>query len=330
MGKTRRAQRILGLAAGVGLFASLVLSQAACGWDPSRPFDRNSPVVNEAIAELDGGDAGSATAILTEYLSTGACSEGSIGTPLLVRARANGGVDLGLSLFKVAEGYGQRFGDEEKDSGLSEAARAARGGDIECARKIVKAIAEDDNVSVELRGRARYIEGNLLFLDAKYKDSVKVYDEALTLTPGMVDAGEQVGRDAAWNRAIALRRIEDQKDASPPDASSQDASNDQQSPDASPPPDGGNGDGGDPGNDGGGKGNDGGGPPDSGKDDNQKDSGKDDNPPPQDAGRPPPQQEPPSSMDERILDKLENAPTVQQEAAKKQAQKRRVRVPFDK
>ncbi len=322
----RRLRARLGTVAALGVFAVVVLPLAACGWDPSRPFDRNSPVVNEAISELDGGDASSATTILTEYLSTGACSEGSIGTPLLVRARPNGGVDLGLSLFRVAEGYGQRFGDEEKDSGMTEMARAARGGDIECALKIVKAIADDDGVPIDLRARARFIQGNLLFLDTKYKDAVKAYDESLTLAPGMVDAGDQVGRNAAWNRSIALRRIEDQKDAgkdASSDASS-DASQDASNQDGSPPPDGGQqGDGGDPGKDGGGKNGDG------GNDDKDKDGGGDDDNKNPDAGRNHPP-EPPSSMDERILDKLENAPTVQQEAAKKQAQKKRVRVPFDK
>lgn len=318
-----RVRRVFGAAAALGVAALAMLPVAACGWDPSRPFDRNSPVVNEAISELDGGDAGSATAILTEYFSTGTCSEGSIGTPLLVRSRPNGGVDLGLSLFRVAEGYGQRFGDEEKDSGLTEMARAARGGDIECALKIVKAIAEDESVTIDLRARARYIQGNLQFLDTKYKDAVKSYDESLTLSPGMVDAGAQVGRDAAWNRAIAMRRIEDQKDAG--QDASRDASQDSSSDDASPPPDGGKpNDGGEPGKDGG-KPNDG----DGGSDDKGKDGGGDDDDKNPDAGknRPP---EPPSSMDERILDKLENAPTVQQEAAKKQAQKKRVRVPLDR
>ena len=31
---------------------------AACGWDPSRPFDRDAPAVRHAMGELDGGDAG--------------------------------------------------------------------------------------------------------------------------------------------------------------------------------------------------------------------------------------------------------------------------------
>jgi hypothetical protein len=295
--------------------------EAACGWDPTHPFERNSPVVGEAIEQLDAGDAGSATQILQDYLSTGSCTQGSIGTPLLVRARPNGGVDLGLSLFRVAEGYGQRFGDEDKDGGLDEFKKGVRGGDIECARKIVQAIAEDDSVSIDLRARARFIEGNLQFLDAKYKDAVKAYDLALALAPGMTDGGDPIGRDAAWNRAIALRRIEDQKDAG------KDASDDKDG--SSPPGDGGNqGNDGGKGGDGGGNGNDsGGGGRDSGGDDNQRDSGGSNDRP--DSG-PQRAEEPPATMDDRILDKLENAPTVQQEAAKKQGQKRRVRVLQDK
>jgi hypothetical protein len=319
---TKRAFRATAIAA---IIAAML--EAACGWDPSRPFERNSPVVGEAITELDAGDAGSASQILEDYLSTGECTQGSIGTPLLVRARPNGGIDLGLSLFRVAEGYGQRFGDEDKDGGLDEFKRGVRGGDIECARKIVQTIADDDNVAIDLRARARFIEGNLQFLDAKYKEAVKAYDLALALAPGMFDAGDPVGRDAAWNRAIALRRIEDQKDAGK-DAQS-DAQSDQDG--SSPPGDGGNqgndggksGDGGGNGNDAGGKGNH-----DAGGDDDKKDGGGQDNDRP-DAG-PQHSEQPPATMDDRILDKLENAPTVQQEDAKKKGQKRRVRVLQDK
>ena len=53
------------------------------------------------------------------------------------------------------------------------------------------------------------------FLRAKYEEAVKEYDLALTLVPGLFEeaGGDGIGRDAAWNRAIALRRIEEQKDA---------------------------------------------------------------------------------------------------------------------
>jgi hypothetical protein len=320
---------------------------AACGWDPSRPFDREAPQVNEALRAYDAGEAGSAAELLQDYLTTGACSEGNIGTPLRVRERPNGSFDLGLALFKIAETYGHRFGDEENDAGfLDPNLKGKRGAQVDCALRVVRAIADDPAQAVSLRARARYLEGNLLFLTAAYKEAVTAYDHALELVPAMADAGpigsnpdagvtyapDAVGRDTAWNRAIALRRIEDKKDAgqdaSPPDGGG-DSGNDQQSPDSGKD---------DKNKDGG---ND---------DDKDKDSGKNDNKDDQDAGKdsgaddqnkPPPkkdpkddQQEPPppsrQSQDERILDQLENAPTVQQEAAKKQARARRVRGMADK
>ena len=50
------------------LLAVLALSLfvAACGWNPSRPFDREAPEVNHAIRALDGGDAASAAATLED------------------------------------------------------------------------------------------------------------------------------------------------------------------------------------------------------------------------------------------------------------------------
>jgi hypothetical protein len=319
------------------LFAQSV-GIAACGWNPRRPFDRESPAVNQAIAALDAGDATAAANVLEDYLLTGRCKEGSIGAPASVTEHANGGFDLGLALFRVGEAFGRRFGDEEvklddnaapaappsapKGGAPGDEAKQRRSAQIACALQIVRAVAESTAQPIELRARARYLEGNLQFLGTDYEEAVAAYDKAIALSPGEVDAGDPVGRDAAWNRAIALRRIEDKKDAgndaAPPDASNDGAS----SPDASEPdsgkPDGGN-EGGAP--DGGRE------PPDSGPDDAGEDSGPP--PPPRDASAPPPPP-PKASQDERILDQLENAPTVQQEDAKKRATKHRVRGTADK
>lgn len=324
-----------------GALAAASISFVACsGWDPTRPFEREAPEVRESIPYLgDGGDASIATGILEEYLVTGQCKEGNIGTPNRVRERPNGTFDLGLALFKIGEAYGRRFGDEEYDGGHMDAPlKTMRQAQVECGLRIVRAIATDTSQPIDLRARARFLEGNLCFLDARYEDAVKAYDQSLELIPGMYDSGpitavdsgrvqsaDVLGRDTAWNRAIALRRIEDKKDAGN---------------------DGGNDGGGDSGGDSGGndggdnKNNDGGDKGDSG---NDKDSGarpdagqdggdnksneekpKED---PKDAGPPPPSRQ---NQDERILDQLENAPTVQQEAAKKQAGKRRVRGMSDK
>jgi hypothetical protein len=314
-------------------------AQAACGWDPSRPFERESPVVNRALAELDA-EAGAQPAadLLEGYLSTGACAESNIGTPKSLGEKPVAAFDLGIALFRVGEAYGARFGDEEqkKPETLAPGNDGLRASHIECALRIARAVADDPTQAVELRARARYLEGNLLFLDAKYKEAVAAYDKALVLGPGIPEAGidgkagvrygDPVGLDAAWNRAVALRRIEDKKDAG--DDSGSDSGGD-----------GGGDGGGDSGkNDGGG---DGGG--DSGKNDSNdagkdsgdgKDAGKDaESPPPppkpqDDGGAPPPPSE--RSQDERLLDQLENAPTVQREAAKRQKHRGTVRGSEDK
>ena len=295
---------------------------AACAWDPSHPFDREAPPVKQAIVALDAGDATVATDLLEQYLSTGACADGNIGAPDSLKTRPNGSFDLGLSLFKIGEAYGRRFGDEELDGG-DPADKEKRAAQIDCALRVVQAIAADESQPIDLRARARYLEGNLHFLGGEYAQAVAAYDKALTLAPGMEDGGDAVGRDAAFNRAIALRRIEDKKDAG----------NDGGPPDAG---DGGANDGGDGGSDasndsgdsGGGGGNDGG--DDAGKDSGGPDASDAGPPPPQnnqnDAAPPPPTQ----SQDERMLDQLEGAPTFQQEAAKKTAQHHRVRGMVDK
>jgi hypothetical protein len=303
-------------------------STAACsGWTPSRPFDREAPAVVEAIAALDGGDASTAAAKLEEYLSTGPCKDGSIGTPDLVRRRPDGTFDLGLALFKVGEQFGRRFGEEEVDAGVSEAARAQRHAQVTCARQIVQAVADDRDTPSELRARADYLDGNLAFLDGEYEDAVRAYDRALVISPGALDGGDPVGRDAAWNRAIALRRIDDRKDAGP-DAS-QDGGRDAQS-DAS------SGDGGSdasdrPKEDGGADaaqpphpdaGDDGGGDGATPPPPEEPDAAPE---PPREAGAPPPS----TNEDERMLDQLENAPTLQEEQAKR-GSKRHVRGMADK
>jgi tetratricopeptide (TPR) repeat protein len=320
-------------------FGAVAISSAfvvACGWDPSRPFERESPQVREAIGLLDGGDAQVSGELLEDYLTTGACKEGNIGTPPRVRERSNGSFDLGLAMFQVAEKYGRRFGEEEVDAGNegegAPVLRNQRNEQVDCALKLVRAVSTDPSQPVDLRARARYLEGNLLFLNRAYEEAVRAYDAALELAPGMHDSGpitaseagrvynaDLLGRDAAWNRAIALRRIEDKKDAG------NDAGND-----------GGNDGGGDGGGDSGEKNDnkDGGsddkpdsGKPDSGgKPDAGNDAGDDSNKPKPDKPEEKPDAAPPPSrqnQDERMLDQLENAPTVQQEAARKQGQKRR-------
>ncbi len=310
-------------------FLTCPLVVAACSWNPARPFDREAPASKEAIIALDAGDAMFATQHLEDYLVTGPCKGGAIGISEAIRTKSNGTFDLGLALFALGETYGERFGEEEMDSGLPPALRKQREEAVDCAVHLLEVIANDGSAPLSLRAKAHYLLGNLHFLLAKYENAVADYNRALEIWPGNEEAGaSDVGRDAAWNRAIALRRIEDKKDSGS---------------DASPTGDGGeNGDSGsnDGGSDGGGdsgKG-DGGSPPDDkdgGNNDknDQPDGGNDASsppppPPPEfDASAPPPKEQP--SQDDRILDLLERAPTVQQEVAKK-AGAHRVRGTVDK
>lgn len=323
------------------------LASGCSGWDPRNPFERNSPTVDQALADLDAGRFESAEQALETYLGTGACSDGGIGLPDAVRQKYNGSFDLGLVLFAVAEKYGRRFGEEELNDGGpgEEEQMASRSLEVDCALIIVRAIAEDPKVPLDLRARAHYLAGNLEFLRRKYEEAVKHYNDALSLIPGMPeDSGaDSIGRDAAWNRAIALRRIEDQKDAgqdappdSPPDApedappdGNDDASDGSNGEDGSNGNDGGE----DAGNDGGDDGGqdagqdagDDGGQPDAGQDGGGQDSGSPEPPPPQ-----PAKPEMQKGQEDRILDQFEEAPTYQEQEAKARAANRTRRVMEDK
>jgi len=318
--------------------ASLVLSLFVGGCKDDL-FQRHSPQVDKALESLDGGDAEKAAALLQTYLSTGECKGGELGTPDSVRNLPNASFDLGLVLFRLAERFGGRFGQAGKTQPPSagptlpnaqENASKAVGEDVDCALRLVRIVANDDATPIDLRARAEYLTGNLEFLREKYEDAVTAYDSALKLLPGPAKADEKddsIGGRAAWNRAIALRRIEDEKKKKP------DAGKPNEHPD------------------GGGEQGDGGKKPESSPDggkpepkddkknedkknedkknedkknedkknedkkDQKQDKGGNDqkNQPPQK----PPQQS--LSQDERMLDNLEQAPTVQQEAAKRNA-----------
>lgn len=321
------------------LAAWLVLP--GCGMEPDRVFERNAPQVDRAIEALDAGEAGPAAELLQAYLGTGKCEKGEIGVTDLARARSNASFDLGLALFLLGEKFGARFGEEESsigDGGPTDEQKQQmelRSEQVTCALKLLRAIGSSTDLPMDLAARARYLEGNLEFLRRNYRDAVRAYDEALRLIPGVEpDAGDEVGRDAAWNRAIALRRIEEnERDAGQDAQDEQDASQD-----TSPDTDSGSPEGGEDGpkesgdegkqdapsedsggGDGAPDGGDGSAPDDENK---QPDAGQ-----PDGDKQPPPQ---PQTQDDRILDMLEAAPTVQLEDARRNAARRQVRGMVDK
>jgi Ca-activated chloride channel family protein len=324
--RRRSAASALGASAGSVLALSLLLG---CSRERSF-FERNAPPVDEAIAALGANDAGAAANLLEQYLSTGKCDKGELGTPDTVRERVNASFDLGLALFKLGERFGQRFGQEAppRDGGPSpeeQAQSEQRAAQVDCALRVVRLVAADATQAPEFRARALYLAGNLEFLRGDYRTAVKSYDEALKVIPGLpLDAGDPIGRDAAHNRAIALRRAQEEEDKK--DAGPKDAGPDSGSPDSGPndagqdqkPASG-------PGEQDGGQPNaapDAGGEKDAGPDagqQNQPDPKKQDDDQQQQRPKPEPKSQNQQSQDEAILDQLEQAPSVQQQDAKNRA-----------
>ena len=329
--RKRRKTRVKTLdAAATGLLVASALL-LSCSKPSSSPFERHAPAVDEAISALEAGEAALAVSLLQDYLSTGKCEKGEIGVPDSVSAKPNAGFDLGLGLFQVAERFGRRFGEEEvgRDAGTPEPDEASekRGFEVDCALRIIRRLASDASLAVELRARAAYLAGNLEFLRGDYRTAVKSYDSALKLTPGLApEASDSLGRDAAHNRSIALRRIKDEEDRKQeekpedeknenekpdekneneknenqkPDEKNEDKKNENEKPDEkneNERPDGG--------------------PPEA---DTSKPDGEGDQNEPKPEPEPAPQQRSDTNQDERILEQLERAPTVQEHDAKNRA-----------
>src|SRR5690606_25144596 len=79
------------------------------------------------------------------------------------------------------------------------------------------AVGADASIAPEVRARAFYLAGNLEFLRGDYRAAVDAYNAALKLVPGLPgETSDRVGRDAAFNRAIALRRIQEEEEKKPP------------------------------------------------------------------------------------------------------------------
>ncbi|HTM46882.1 MAG TPA: VWA domain-containing protein [Polyangiaceae bacterium] len=230
------------------LAAGLALQlPTACKPVEEKLFSRYSPKVDQAIEDLKKKDTDSARDLLNEYLATGKCEKGQIGTPPTLRDKPFASYDLGLALFSVAERFGKRFGDEPTPApapagsaapprmppGASDPSKdanlAQRSQEVDCALQVVRIIAADEELPATLRAQAYFLSGNLEFLRGEYEQAVSGYDECLHLVPGdPTDGGLTVGDDAAYNRAIALRRQEEQekqKQKEQPDGGTKDKDN---------------------------------------------------------------------------------------------------------
>jgi len=348
------------------------MSFGCSGWDPTRPFERQNPDVDRALEMLEDGEYENAQEVLLRYLDVKGgktCKAGKIGLPDKLSSKSDGLFDLGLVLFHLGEKYGERFGDEPKleasPDGAPPQVNEERENEVKCGLLVALAIARDSQVPLELRARAFYLAGNLHFLLGKYKLAIDGYGEALRLIPGVPEdagASDSIGRDAAWNRAVALRRLEQEQDAGEDGEDAGEDGEAPEEPEPQQPADGGedgddgspdkpdgdeDGGGGDAGDDGGEDAGDGGDgkPDDAGKDggedagddgepvDSQPDAGDaepqdpDPNAPPLPVDPSPAEPDPkgPQSADQgdKVLDKFDKAPSYQQEEAKKRNEGRK-------
>lgn len=347
----------------------LALGSLGCA-DFDSLFIRESPVVNDAIEALRANKQTEATQILTKYLETGACDAGVIGAGERARRLGDASLDLGLALAGAFPPSGKGAGgapapaasapsaappSASPPSGLPSAAPptvdpevSAR---IDCALRVLSPIAENVDLSSDLRARAHYLMGNLELSRDGFQAAIDAYDRAIVLAPGLPEkTGDAIGRDIAKNRAVAQRRLqeeeerkkkeEEQKQDQPKDPEDQPQDQDQK-------------DQGDQGQDQKDQADQDQKPGDQGQD--QKDPGdqgqkpgeqpspsdagddqeapKDDGSSAGDQGDGPNQASssqgqkgaPAASQDARILDRLEQAPTLQQHDAKQKARTLRIR-----
>ncbi len=196
--------------------AVLLLLSACLGCERvvDRVFERYSPAVDQAIHDLDAGDTAAATQILADYLATGACDGGSSITIDDADRRFNAGLDLGLALFRQGEQQGPPFGEEtDPNTGKPLPPSPERTAQIECGLSALANLNSDEDIPPGVRARAAYLAGNLEFLRGQYGVAVEYYDDSIRTSPGYLgDAGDPIGSDAAWNRAIALSRIEESEE----------------------------------------------------------------------------------------------------------------------
>ena len=313
---------------------ALASSLTGCGWNPSQPFERKAPEVERALLALDAGEAGtprrsSRGTSRPDPAETAASGIRQVATdhpsaslrprpqPLSDWANATAFASAKRRLRTDA-------GPTPEEQALAEQRTrksSARSG--RCSRS-----PRTTRVPIDLRARAHYLAGNLEFLRGQYEEAVRHYDEALKLVPGVAGrrrSGRQGRRVEPRHRA---QRIEDEKKkdgAGAPDGLTRRKRRSQQGrfrrqearwrlgPQGwrqdNPPKDAG---------------------------DSRPEAGNQDadapKPAPQEAGPPPSEPPPPQSgnQDERMLDMLEGAPTLQHEDAKNRAAGRRVRGMADK
>lgn len=330
--RRRRKPRRLARTASVALVAFGALG---CD-DYDRLFLRKSPVVEEAITALTEKNSERAIELLTTYLETGACESGVLGAGDRAKKYGDASFDLGLAL----HGHAKTSSSSPPPAASATLATPAPGvgddGSIDCALRVLAPLADDEKHDVALRARVLYLMGNLELSRKKFRDAVSAFDRGLALAPGSKteDGLDPIGNDLAHNRAYALRNaLEEERkkeEEKKRDESSKDdekkGSEDEKKQDPSEKSDPGDEKSPNP------EKNEGEEKPSEPEQKHAGDGEKSPSPDPNSQGddegknAPPESTERPSAgEDERVLEMLEQAPTLQQEDAKKRQRARRAR-----
>lgn len=233
----RKRRRLRRLESAAHLLVVSVAALGSLGCEAADPiFERESPVVNEAIALLSEGDPAQASERLIEYLETGPCEAGVIGVGDRARQYTDASYDLALAFSALARaGAAQAAGPGAAAPGAappSGAGMPSPGGtvppqgaapgmppgpasaepsaeliaQIDCAIRLLSPIAQNKEQPTALRARSHYLQGNLELLRTEFAGAVAAYDAALLLTPGVAEgSGDALGILVAYNRALALR-----------------------------------------------------------------------------------------------------------------------------
>jgi Ca-activated chloride channel homolog len=228
--------------------------------------------------------------------------------------------------------------------------------ELDCALRLLSPLAENEGESAALRARALYLMGQVEMKKGEFEAAAEAYTRGLRFVPAEPEGkGDALGRDLAFNRSIALRRAlekqeeekkkqdqdkkdQDKKDQDKKDQDKKDQDQDKKDQDQDKK---------DQGQDKKDQDQD---KKDQDQDKKDQDQDKKDQPEPtkpQESGEkqtePEPQNDgateehppeerrsPQISQDDRILDQLEETPTLQEQTAKKRARGSRGRVLEDK
>lgn len=220
LGKVRR-RRLKRMESGAVLLA---LFSLGCG-EVDQIFERKSPLVEEAIAQLQAGEHDAATAKLIDYLETGPCEEGVIGVGDRARTYADAAYDLALS-FASATSKKQ---DGNPDAGAPPSGAppsgalpsgappsgappaAAPSPELDCALRLLAPIGPNEALPTQLRARSYYLAGNLELSRGQFEAAIAFFDQAILLAPG-ADDGDPIGKQIAYNRALALRLLKEEQE----------------------------------------------------------------------------------------------------------------------